>query len=172
MKSLLFGVAAVGALFAVGAAQAEVRLVSLKHDAMHGSVPVFKYLSTSGLKVPVSDAATVSKGVATPIDGWAFIDQSNCVQIGTPAPFTVPTDDRHGTWSSAIESAQLGDGSCPGINFNFSSITFTWTGHGSSGMTDTKRMPAVSSGISKYYRLHYGLSRKSIIVDTVTITLQ
>ena len=159
-KSLVFGLMAAGALFAVGAAQAEVKLVSLKHGAM----PNFAE------KAFVSDSGSGEMGVPVTIDGWAFIDQTNCVQIGVPAPFVVPTNDRHGTWSSAMESAHLGSGACPDTEFQFSAITFTET-RGPAGATDNQRMSALTISIQKKYRFQFGLTRHAKIVDFVSVSL-
>jgi hypothetical protein len=170
-KSWLMGLVTAGAVLAVGAAQAEVALLSLKKDAMHGAPSLFKHVQPNhAFKAPVEDFATGIKGTPVEVDGWAFIDQTKCVQIGVPEPFAVPTDDPNGTWSSTLIQSTLGSGACPGVMFTFSDITFTQTG-GKSGALDKQLMAARTTSIQKYYRRLFGLPSRAKIVDKVFVTL-
>ena len=159
-KSLVFGLMAAGALFAVGAAQAGASLVSMKHGAM----PNF------ATKAFVSDSGSGVLNTPVNIDGWGFIDQVKCVQIGVPQPFVVPTSDKYGTWSSMLESSTLGSGACPGVSFMFSAITYTET-TSVPGAVDNKRMAALTTAIQKKYRHSFGLGRHAKIVDFVSVTI-
>lgn len=163
----VIGLMAAGCMVVAGAAQAGSRasLVAMsksKHDAR-----VYPFANGPDPKFPVSDAAHAKLNVTTDVDGWAFVDQTNCVQIGDPGLFTLPPGDPNGTWSSTIIQSTLGNGNCPGVMFNFADISFTWTNaHAAVGKTD------FAKGVSKTTHVpqRYGLGRKVSIVDHIAFT--
>ncbi len=163
----VIGLMAAGCMIVAGAAQAGSRasLVALsttKHDAR-----VYPFANGPDPKFPVSDSASGNLNVTVEVDGWAFVDQTNCVQIGVPGLFTLPTADPNGTWASTIIQAHLGNGNCPDTMFNFADISFTWTNaHAAVGKTD------FAKGVSKTTRVpqRYGLGRKVSIVDHIAFT--
>jgi hypothetical protein len=166
-KSCLFGMVAAGCLFAVGVAQAEVRLVSVSPKGNHGiPVQLYKYANPNVTKAFVSDSASGALGVETFVDGWAFIDQVKCKQIGIPGTFAFPPDSR-GTWTTGPLVSTLGSGACPGVDFTFSGISFTWTGKkaAAGAMTTGK-----GSELTTKIPAKYGLGHRAEIVDTVTFT--
>jgi len=157
----VFGLMAVGALFAVGAAQAEVRAVSLKKasDTMFTTT------------LPVSDSVTGVLNQRVLVDGWALIDQEKCVQIGAPQFFKMSHTDSNGTWQMYTIRRVLGDGACAGQSFYFSAISFTQTG-GTSGSTYNVNLRAAFTAVQKLYREELGSGRRVAITDHIAVTLQ
>lgn len=171
-KFRLFGLAAVGCLAAAaGVAQAagkpDVRLLSTDNKAIHRDISIYKYVRPDKTNFPVTDSNSGFLREDVFIDGWALIDQTNCVQVGDPGLFALPTDDQNGVWSSALITAQLGSGACPGVDFTFSGISFKWTKkHAPVGRKDVSVGKAAFTHIPK----SYGLGRRAVITDTITFT--
>ncbi len=169
LKTKAFVVGAVTAgLLAAGAAQAGHRASLVAMKPGHPDGKVYPFVGNGpDFKAPVSDSASGNLNQTVVVDGWAFIDQTNCVQIGVPGIFNLPTGDPNGTWSSTQEQAVLGNGGCPGQMFTFSTVAFTWTNaHAAVGKTDTAK------GVDKTVMipLRYGIGRKGSIVDFVAFT--
>lgn len=168
----VFGLAAFGALLAVGVAQAAPRLVSVKKDAMHGAPPLFRSLGVNPNvvpKLPVSDSVTATPGVETFIDGWALIDESACQQLGIQQPFVVHPDKKDKLmYRSDLITAALGDGACAGQEFTFSALYVTWPAGGRAGATHSNHFTEVTTHIKPN---NFGLPQRAGIVDFVQVTL-
>lgn len=170
--SRLLGLGAAGCLLAVGAAQAqasgvrpEIRLFSTDNKPIHRDIGVYRYVHPDHTQFPVTDTSSGKLHQLVFIDGWALVDETNCLQLGTPGLFSLPDEEREGTWSNGIISAPLGSGACPGVNFNFSSISFRWHEKRSPrGSIEIETMTSVITGIPKIY----GLGSTVKLVDTVT----
>ncbi len=165
-KAFVLGMVAAG-LLAAGLAQAAPRATLASMKPGHPDGRVYPFANGPDFKAPVSDAASGALNQTVVVDGWAFIDQTACVQIGVPGIFTLPTTDPNGTWSSTQIQGALGNGACAGTVFTFATVAFTWTNaHAAVGKTD------FAKGIDKttMVPLRYGIGRKGSIVDHVAFS--
>ncbi|MBA3811623.1 MAG: hypothetical protein H0X27_08290 [Caulobacteraceae bacterium] len=152
---------------AASGARPDVRLLSTDNKAIHRNIPVYKFARPDNTNFPVMDASSGALRETMFVDGWALIDRANCVQVGDPQPFILSTDDPNGTWSSELITARLGDGACPGVDFTFSVISFTWTRkHAPVGRKDV----AVGTAVVTYIPKSYGFGRRAVITDTIIFT--
>jgi hypothetical protein len=161
-KALGTGLVAVGCLIA---AAAQAGQMSLSSTTRRPPVPVYRFVRPNNSVFPVTDAAHVKLNKLTAIDGWALIDETACVELGTESDFAFPIVP-HGAFSSSILKAHLGDGNCPSTLFDFAEVDFTWTdGSAPIGAAIHARGRSVITGIDKRV---YGIS-KAVIEDHIVV---
>jgi len=91
-----------------------------------------------GAMVPGSETLsfTLVPEVQTFIDAWVEYNPDTCTLISSGS-WTVTTAPKYGTTATGIVDGYLGNGDCPGVEFPFAAIYYTWTSTKPKVDTDT-----------------------------------
>jgi hypothetical protein len=80
-------------------------------------------------------AYTVLPQVQILVDAWVEYNTLTCTEISTGS-WAVTTAPTYGATATGIVTGYLGNGDCPGVQFQFAAIYYTWTSSDPNAMTD------------------------------------
>lgn len=85
-----------------------------------------RIVTSQPLGPPSALAYTVYSQMQTLIDAWVEYSPTDCTEI-SPGSWTVTMPPTNGTTTTGTITGTLGNGDCPGIQFTFAAIFYTWT---------------------------------------------